>query len=78
MNRHDHSVVETAAIVAGLATGSYGELQREKETELVAWLEWRITDGWNSCALGEAGAYDRAVHQLASAALELFRIRRKR
>lgn len=79
--RHAHSVVNAAATIAGLVSGSHGELVDEQERELARWLRWRITDGW--CYLGlwrrahEFEAYDEAVRSMAERALELYERHRR-
>lgn len=65
--RHEWPVLSAASQVAGLATGSFGELQRDEEQALVDWLTWRITDGWEPSNRVVAAAYDHAVHNVAAA-----------
>jgi hypothetical protein len=62
----EHSVVEMAHHVAMGAKGSSDPVK----TDDLAWLRWRISEGWNR---GKETPYDLAVRSLAIEALRLHR-----
>ena len=68
-DRYTHSVVDVAVRLAGAASGSADSLSEEDEANLAEWLQWRTcTNNWTSGTRAMA-EYDRAVLDLARAAL---------
>lgn len=67
------SVIPTAELLHGEATGSYSScVPWEKIDEYATWLEERVGKGWRE----PSDAYDVAVRAMATAAVETWRKRR--
>lgn len=66
--RHARPVIGAAADIHAITVGSMDGLTREDIASLVAWLRWRVTDGWDP-AQEASDAFDECVRALAIAAL---------
>lgn len=72
-DRLKFAVIDVATGLAGEATGSCSGSQIDEIREGVAWLEWRISDGWHPSKLDYAAEYDESVRALARKALAIFK-----
>lgn len=70
VHRYAASVVEVALALHGHASGTSDPMADAMLKEYIAWLRWRVLDGWIPTASGPAQErFDNAVHDLANAAL---------
>lgn len=66
--RYARPVIGTAADLHAITVGSMDGLTREDVASMVAWLRWRVSEGWEP-AQGASAAFDDCVRALAIAAL---------
>lgn len=65
------SVIDTATAIHGDVTGSGDVLLGDGLERAVAWLEWRVREGWHDRGMSEAVHFEEHVRSLAKAAVVL-------
>lgn len=76
--RLEYFVLETIDTVTSMGTGSDGGCHdRDKANELVAWLEWRISDeAWFPSLRVEFQSLEDSIRETARRAIALYRKQR--
>lgn len=65
------SVIDTAMAIHGDVMGSGDTLLGDGLERAVAWLEWRVREGWHDRGMSEAVHFEEHVRSLAKAAVVL-------
>lgn len=74
--KYQYSVIDVCDALHGAITGSGDGMSDKEFRQLVEWLEWRITKGWEDRAYKNAVVrarydYDSAVKHMARAVLDM-------
>ena len=77
LHRYSYAIVDVCAAIHGSYSGSGDPMAPEQLARLIAWLEDRLGN-WYPSQFSDIEAYDKAIRELATAALNEARLDLKR